>query len=125
VEFLRFACIFNAFEQCAEAAAIRQSYCYAFVCRTGFAMRDVIAMSNYLPEAHGQPREESIECRYANYFVVGHNAWEFVLEFGQSYMDTQPQVHIRIVTGPFYAKELLRVLAQSIEQYESEFGEID
>jgi Protein of unknown function (DUF3467) len=88
-------------------------------------MRDVIVMPNHLPETHGQTHEERIEGRYANYFVVGHNACEFVLDFGQSYMDKQPQVHSRIVTGPFYAKELLKVLTRSIEQYESEFGEID
>jgi hypothetical protein len=67
--------------------------------------------------------QSRIEGKYANYFQIGHNAFEFLLDFGQMYSDgTQERFHTRIVTGPSYAKELLKVLSESIEQYEATFG---
>jgi hypothetical protein len=33
-------------------------------------------------------------------------------------------MHTRMVASPLYAKELLQVLKDSIEQYEQKFGEI-
>jgi hypothetical protein len=82
-------------------------------------------MSNNIREdddAAGTSREG----KYANYFVIGHNAFEFVLDFGQKYSSgVEERIHTRIVTGPSYAKELLRVLEQSIAQYERSFGWID
>ena len=66
-----------------------------------------------------------LEGKYANYFQVGHNAFEFVVDFGQMYSDgDQEQIHTRIVTGPSYAKEFLEVLEHSVEQYEEHFGPI-
>jgi Protein of unknown function (DUF3467) len=65
------------------------------------------------------------EARYANFFKVGYNAFEFLLAFGQSYADNeQEQVHTRLVMSPGYAKELLRVLNQSLADYERDFGTI-
>lgn len=65
------------------------------------------------------------EGRYANYFEVGHNAVEFLLDFGQFYPDSnQQQLHTRIVTGPVYAKTLLETLRESIDRYERTFGAI-
>jgi hypothetical protein len=69
------------------------------------------------------PTPEGMEGKYANYFQVGHNAFEFLLDFGQLYSDGTPErFHTRIVTGPSYAKELLKVLSDSLEQYEATFG---
>lgn len=66
-----------------------------------------------------------LEGRYANYFQVGHNAFEFLLDFGQFYPEsTQAQFHTRIVTGPVYAKALSETLQESIERYEQTFGAI-
>lgn len=66
-----------------------------------------------------------LEGKYANYFQIGHNAFEFLIDFGQMYSDgRQEQIHTRIVTGPSYAKEFLELLEQSIEQYEEQFGPI-
>ena len=66
---------------------------------------------------------DQIEGRYANLFNIGHNAFEFVLEFGQLYSETsQKQIHTRVITGPAYAKALLRILKDSIDQYEKAFG---
>jgi len=62
---------------------------------------------------------------YANYFQVGHNACEILIDFGQAYADTdQEYFHTRIVTSPAYAKELLRVLQEALMEYEKQHGEI-
>jgi Protein of unknown function (DUF3467) len=67
---------------------------------------------------------DGMEGRYANYFLVGHNALEFVMDFGQMYTGKRERMHSRIVVSPPYAKELLRMLGESIHNYEEEFGEI-
>jgi len=65
------------------------------------------------------------EARYANYFSVGHTAFEVIIEFGQFYRgDQQPQTHTRIVTSPGYANRLLALLGDSLERYETSFGPI-
>ncbi len=74
-------------------------------------------------DAHGA---RELEGRYANYFKVGYNAFEFVIDFGQHYTEARgAQLHTRIVTGPGYAKELLHFLQDRIERYESDFGSIN
>jgi hypothetical protein len=66
-----------------------------------------------------------LEGRYANYVQVGHNAFEFVLDFGQFYQDSQEaRFHTRIVTGPVYALAFLATLRASIDQYEYAHGTI-
>jgi hypothetical protein len=63
--------------------------------------------------------------RYANYFEIGHNAFEVVVEFGQHYEgSSQPQMHTRIVAAPTYAKALLGLLRTAIAEYEETFGEL-
>ncbi|MBI2203116.1 MAG: DUF3467 domain-containing protein [Candidatus Rokubacteria bacterium] len=65
------------------------------------------------------------EGRYANYFEIGHNAFEFLLDFGQFYdEDGPPRRHTRIVTGPTYAKRLFETLGEAISRYEADFGAI-
>jgi len=66
-----------------------------------------------------------LEGRYANYFKVGHNAFEFVLDAGQFYPEgEEAELCARIITPPIYAKALLKTLRESIEQYEQNFGVI-
>jgi hypothetical protein len=73
----------------------------------------------------GEFLQDTIEGKYANYFDIGHNAFEFLLDFGQQYSGgTHGLIHTRIITGPSYANELLRVLQKSIDQYEQAFGAI-
>lgn len=68
-------------------------------------------------ELHGQ---------YANYFKVGHNAAEFVIDLGQFYPDNgAARLHTRIITGPAYAKALADLLADSIDKYEKSHGDIE
>lgn len=68
-----------------------------------------------------------LEGRYANYFKIGHNAYEFVIDFGQSYEDNSDRetIHSRIVTSPVYAKHLLSILSHAVGQYEADHGAID
>jgi hypothetical protein len=66
-----------------------------------------------------------LEGRYANYFDVGYNAFEFILNFGQFQPEggTASQ-HTRIVTGPVYAKLLATMLADAVAACEREHGPI-
>ncbi len=69
---------------------------------------------------------ESLEARYANYFEVGHNAYEFIVDFGQYQPQGESvQMQTRMVTGPVFAKLLARLLSQAVEQFESEHGVIE
>lgn len=59
------------------------------------------------------------EGRYANYFEVGHNAVEFIVDFGQLYEESKDaKIHTRIVTSPMYAKALMEVLEESLSQFD-------
>jgi hypothetical protein len=81
-----------------------------------------------IPMSHDdESRQESgqPEGRYANYFKVGHNAFEFVLDFGQFYPENSGAwFHTRIISAPIYAKALLQTLGESIDLYEQTFGVI-
>lgn len=66
------------------------------------------------------------EGKYANYFKVGHNEIEFLIDCGQFYAEREPvQFHTRIVTSPIYAKALFETLRDSLDQYEECFGVIE
>lgn len=60
-----------------------------------------------------------LEGRYANYFKVGYNSFEVVLEFGQLYEGEEvARMHTRVVTGSVYAKRLLETLRQALQTKE-------
>ena len=63
--------------------------------------------------------------QYANYFEIGYNALEFVIDFGQFY-EGNPRAELctRVITSPLYAKALLKTLKASIHNYEDSFGPI-
>jgi Protein of unknown function (DUF3467) len=70
--------------------------------------------------------KHQLEVRYSNYFRVGHNPFEFLLDFCQAHDDDkEPQAHTSIVTGPVHAKAFLDVLRTAVEQYEQAFGVIE
>ena len=72
-----------------------------------------------------QLKNNKLEGRYANYFKVGHNAFEFVIDFGQYYPETdQADLYTRIITSPAYAKAFLETLTKSIKQYEKKYWSI-
>jgi hypothetical protein len=63
------------------------------------------------------------EGRYANYFKIGYNAFELIIDCGQCYADdAAPQLHTRIITSPAYGKALLKTLSDSLEEYEKKYG---
>ena len=69
--------------------------------------------------------ERRLKGRYANSIQVGHNALEFVLDFGQLSPETEEvQFHTRIITAPGYAKAFFDTLRDSITQHEEKFGAI-
>jgi hypothetical protein len=71
-------------------------------------------------------KKRKLEGQYANYFQVGHNAFEFVIDFGQYYPGNDgAELFARIVTNPVYAKSLWDTLSTCIEEHEKAFGPID
>jgi hypothetical protein len=70
-------------------------------------------------------RDDDREGRYTNYFKVGFNSFEFILDFGQAYQGGVGEtLHTRIITGPAYAKALARLLTDSLAAYERTCGPI-
>jgi hypothetical protein len=76
---------------------------------------------NQPPEPGGPPLPK---VEYANFFQIGHNGVEVVLDFGYGYDDEHAALHTRIVTTPRYAKALLDLLRESLERYEQGYGPI-
>lgn len=76
-------------------------------------------------KAQGQGNGDLLEGRYANYFEVGHNAFEFLVDFGQLYFEApEGRMHTRIVTSPIFAKRLAEVLNRALSQYEQIHGPV-
>lgn len=74
-------------------------------------------------EPPGGSNPDKLEAKYANYFQIGQNAIEFIIEFGQLYSDdVAPLLHTRIITNPAYAKNLLILLGEALENHEHQFG---
>ena len=66
-----------------------------------------------------------LDGHYSNYLKIGHNAFEFLFDFGQFYMGSEEaDFHTRVVTSPIYAKAFLETLGHSIAQYEAAYGAI-
>ncbi|MPV68183.1 DUF3467 domain-containing protein [Burkholderia sp. BE17] len=71
----------------------------------------------------GQPR--SLLASYANYFEVGHNAFEFLIDAGQVEPQSgNVQLMSRIAVSPVHAKLLAQLLARSIAQFEATHHDI-
>jgi hypothetical protein len=92
------------------------------------------ALASRLPEGDVMDRDDGvawhdnrgIEGRYVNYFTIGHNAFEFVLDFGQFYEGAEsPLLHTRIITSPHCVKSMSDTIKRSIELYEEHFGTIE
>ena len=88
-------------------------------------IRNASSMPKEFLENGANPHAHPGVGKYANYFQVGQNELEFIIDFGQSFSDGREEhFHTRIVTSPRYAKELLRILRDSIDGHEARFGEI-
>jgi len=78
------------------------------------------------PEIKASSRKDKIEGKYANYINVGHNAYEFLFDFGQSFSENdEAELSVRVITSPFYAKAFLTTLKESIAAYERTYGIIE
>lgn len=63
--------------------------------------------------------------RYVNYFELGHNPYEFLIDFGQYQPESEDVVfHTRIALGPTHAKLLAGMLGAAIERHEAEHGPV-
>ena len=77
------------------------------------------------PRSQTPGNGDLLEGRYANYFEIGHNAFEFLLDFGQCYGEApDSRMHTRIVTSPMFARRLADFLNQSLAQHERTHGRI-
>jgi uncharacterized protein DUF3467 len=61
-------------------------------------------------------RTNAKEGRYANFFRIGHNEFEFLLEFGQQ----DHGIEARIYLSPQYARVLSDLLIESLREQEDE-----
>jgi hypothetical protein len=68
-------------------------------------------------------KKNSLQGEYANYFRVGQNAYELIIDFGQYYSETEEaELFSRIVTSPAYAKFLLKMLQDAITKHDRLHG---
>ena len=68
--------------------------------------------------AHSGKRRKG---KYANYFEVGHNTFEFVADFGQ-YEGDDVTWHTRVIMNPSAARAFLDLLTESLEHFERRHG---
>jgi hypothetical protein len=73
------------------------------------------------PPMMEQDEAENSREIYSNHFRVGFNAAEFLLDFGREF-DGDERFYQRIITAPTHAKELSRLLKDSVRSYEEKFG---
>ena len=72
-------------------------------------------------DSGNSPGRSPREARYANYFEIGVNQEEIVIDLGQMYGEAEPVAfHTRIVTSPVYARELARLLEQAVARNRDE-----
>lgn len=64
------------------------------------------------------PRKPKEDARYANFFQVGYNAFEFLLEFGQR----EGRIHTAIYVSPQHAKILSELLLGALREYDEGQG---
>jgi hypothetical protein len=66
---------------------------------------------------------------YVNYFEVGHNPFEFLMDLGQYHpgsteTEGRAAIHTRIAIAPPYAKMLSELLSRAVQEHESQHGQI-
>lgn len=62
---------------------------------------------------------------YSNLAIISHSPSEFIIDFATMLPGLQkPDISNRIVMNPEHAKRLLNALADNINKYESQFGQI-
>jgi len=61
---------------------------------------------------------------FSNSFLVGFNAYVFIVEFGMKTAAGETQVHSRVATSPADAQELSNLLAESLRDHAKRFGPV-
>lgn len=90
-----------------------------------------MGMSKQPTPQQPQPQQVQVElpanldAAYSNFVVIQHSPSEFILDFARI-MPNVPNAKVgaRVVMTPMHAKLLLRALAENIEKYEAQFGDI-
>jgi hypothetical protein len=80
----------------------------------------------------GQPQQINVELGekeaegiYSNFVVISHSPAEFVLDFTRMLPGVpKAKVYARVVMTPQHVKSLSKALADNMEKYEKQFGEI-
>jgi len=72
------------------------------------------------PRHKVQPLGTKEQGHYANLFQIGHNAFEFLIEFGQN----DGGIHTRIYVSPQHARILSDLLQETLRQHERKFGKL-
>jgi hypothetical protein len=85
-----------------------------------------------IPKDKTPSEKGKVNGRYANFFKVGYNAYEFIMDFCRYYPENdgcseleKAELCERIITSPVYAKVLMNILLKSIKEYEDTFGFIE
>ena len=66
-----------------------------------------------------------LDSYYANAFQIGYRLYEIVIDFGQAADKAdRAQWGVRVTLSPLYAKDLAHTLAEVVQRYEEEHGEI-
>jgi hypothetical protein len=82
------------------------------------------------PRTDGAPLSDAVApAVYVNYFEVGHNPFEFLLDLGQFHpgatdCEGRVSIHTRIALAPPYAKMFSDLLARAVQEHEGEHGAI-
>jgi hypothetical protein len=72
---------------------------------------------------HSSVRYRNTAGQYANYFKVGYNAVEFVIDYGQFFNgDDETALCGRIITSPSYVRCLIDTLSDAMIDFERKHG---
>lgn len=70
--------------------------------------------------------EDVAEGTYSNLAIISHSNSEFVVDFVRLVPNVpKAKVKSRVILTPVHAKKLLQALADNVNKFESQFGEID
>jgi hypothetical protein len=75
-------------------------------------------------DAQAEPTRPEL-AQYSNYFEVGQNPYEFLIDFGQFSSEANAvHFHTRVAMPPAFAKLLFETLESAIRKHETLHGEI-
>ena len=81
------------------------------------------------PDSNVRPASARAPASYVNYFELGQNPFEFLIDLGQYHPGVTDGagsigIHTRLVLTPPYAKMLSDLLLRSVQEHEREYGAI-